>query len=56
MAFLAFLMDLWSDGAKLACEARERVLGLLACVFLRERVDLVPTVPPEAGVNLLAEE
>lgn len=56
MAFLAFLMDFWSGGAKLACGARERVLGRLACVLLRERVDLVPTVSPEAGANLLAEE
>ena len=56
MAFLAFLADFWSDGAKLAGGARERVLGLLACVFLRERVDLVPTASPEAGANLLAEE
>ena len=56
MAFLAFLTDFWSDGAKLAGGARERVLGLRDCGFLRERVDLVPVVSPEAGANLLAEE
>ena len=56
MAFLAFLVDFGSDGAKLAGGARERVLGLRARVFLRERVDLVPTVSPGAGANLPDEE